>query len=70
MSAWTDSIILKSEDEIAHMREAGRIVGGCHDLASTLLKPGVTTGYVDRQVEEYIANESPKSRLAAAFWKE
>jgi methionyl aminopeptidase len=39
------------------MRVAGRIVGGCLDLASKLLKPGVTTGYVDRQVEEYIRSE-------------
>lgn len=54
MSAWTDSIILKSADEIAHMRVAGRIVGGCLDLAGKLLKPGVTTRQVDRQVEEYI----------------
>jgi len=57
VSAWTDSIILKSADEIAHMRVAGRIVSGCLDLASKLLKPGVTTGQVDRQVEEYIRSE-------------
>ena len=57
MSAWTDSIILKSPDEIDRMREAGRIVGGCLDLAGKLLKPGATTGEVDRQVEEYIRSE-------------
>jgi methionyl aminopeptidase len=57
VSAWTDSIILKSSDEIDRMREAGRIVGGCLDLAGKLLKPGVSTGKVDRQVEEYIRSE-------------
>ena len=57
MSAWTDSIILKSADEIDRMRHAGRIVSGCLDLAGKLLKPGATTGEVDRQVEEYIRSE-------------
>jgi methionyl aminopeptidase len=57
VSAWTDSIILKSADEIAHMREAGRIVAGCLDLAGKLLQPGVTTAQVDRTVEEYIRSE-------------
>jgi methionyl aminopeptidase len=57
VSAWTDSIILKTEDEIDRMRAAGRIVSGCLDLAGKLLKPGVTTGHVDRQVEAYIRSE-------------
>jgi methionyl aminopeptidase len=46
---------LKSEREIALMREAGKIVIGAHRLCRQLAKPGVRTIDLDRAVDEYYA---------------
>jgi len=47
-------IILKTKHEIALMREAGRIVAEVFDLLRERLRPGVTTGELDRIAEELI----------------
>lgn len=47
-------IIVKTDQEIELMREAGRIVAECHALLGELVKPGVTTIEIDRLVEEKI----------------
>lgn len=47
-------ITLKSNEEIAIMREAGRIVAECHALIAEHIKPGVNTMDIDRMVEQYI----------------
>jgi methionyl aminopeptidase len=49
-----DEIELKSEREIAIMREAGLIVAEAHQLARTLMKPGVTTLEVDGEIDAFI----------------
>jgi methionyl aminopeptidase len=47
-------IIRKSREEIAKMREAGRIVAGVLELLEKHIKPGVRTESLDSMAEEYI----------------
>ncbi|WCF10766.1 type I methionyl aminopeptidase [Paenibacillus thiaminolyticus] len=47
-------IILKSNEEIGLMREAGRIVAECHAMLAEAIKPGVATTALDRLVEQHI----------------
>lgn len=44
-------IVLKSLDEIAIMREAGRIVARAHAAMQEALQPGITTAQLDRIAE-------------------
>jgi methionyl aminopeptidase len=44
----------KSRAEIAQMRQAGRIVAEVLELVERELKPGVTTGHLDRLAEAHI----------------
>jgi methionyl aminopeptidase len=50
-------IILKSSEEIAKMRRAGRIVSATIDEVTGAVKPGVTTADLDRIAEERILAE-------------
>lgn len=45
--------ILRSSREIAMMRKAGLMVWHAHQVAQSLLEPGVTTGEIDAAVEEF-----------------
>ena len=47
-------IELKSPEQIAVMRQAGLVVGGCLDMLRRRIAPGMTTGELDRVAEEYI----------------
>jgi methionyl aminopeptidase len=47
-------IIRKSQAEIEKMARAGAVVRECLDLVEGEVKPGVTTGELDRLVEEFI----------------
>lgn len=47
-------IVLKSGDEIRLMRKAGRVVAQALDEARRLVAPGVTTGRLDRALEDVI----------------
>ena len=44
----------KSRREIDQMRKAGRIVAEVLALVEEELKPGVTTGHLDRLAEQHI----------------
>jgi methionyl aminopeptidase len=48
------AIILKSPDEIARLREAGRIVAQTYEHLDEYVVAGVTTGELDRRAEEFI----------------
>ncbi len=50
-------IICKSADEIRIMQEAGRIVAKVFLKIEEIIKPGVTTDYIDRMAEEIIIGE-------------
>lgn len=45
---------IKTPDEIAIMREAGRIVGVCHQEMKRMVQPGVTTAQLDKVAEQII----------------
>lgn len=47
-------MLLKSNEEIGFMREAGRIVAECHALIADKIKPGTATLDIDRLVEAHI----------------
>ncbi|MFM7520522.1 MAG: type I methionyl aminopeptidase [Planctomycetota bacterium] len=44
---------LRSTREIAAMRRTGLVVWGAHQLAASMVRPGVTTGDIDLAVEEF-----------------
>eukprot|EP01135_Chromosphaera_perkinsii_P003699 Nk52_evm17s252 gene=Nk52_evmTU17s252 len=46
-----------SEDDIAHMRRAGSLARKVLNFAGGLIKPGVTTDYIDQQVHSKIIKE-------------
>lgn len=50
-------IICKSADEIGIMSEAGKIVAKVFLKIEEILKPGITTDYIDRIAEEIIRSE-------------
>jgi methionyl aminopeptidase len=50
-------IICKSADEIRLMRKAGRIVAKVFLKIEEIIKPGITTDYIDRIAEEIITGE-------------
>jgi methionyl aminopeptidase len=47
-------IVLKSEEEIARMREAGRVVARTLAEVARMVAPGVSTGELDREAERCI----------------
>jgi len=47
-------INIRNRDEIELIRESGRLVAGALDLAAKLVGPCVTTGALDREIEDYI----------------
>jgi methionyl aminopeptidase len=50
-------IIRKSKEEIAKMRQAGKIVAETHQLLKNKIKPGVTTEQLDQLAEDYIRKQ-------------
>jgi len=47
-------ITLKNDKQIAKMRDAGKLVAETHAMIKEFIKPGVTTGELDRITEAYI----------------
>lgn len=53
-------ISIKSPREIEAMRRAGRITAQARALAGSMVKPGVTTGEIDRAVRRFIESQGAK----------
>ena len=53
-------IKIKNSDEIALMREAGKITAGALELARELVKPGVTLQHIDSEIHKYIESHNAK----------
>lgn len=53
-------IVIKSQNEIATMREAGRIVARTLDALKTIVKPGVTTYELDQLAQTIITRHGAK----------
>ena len=54
-------VTLKSGKELEKMRRAGRLVAECHALVQEAIRPGVTTGELDRIVAEHLRSRGAKS---------
>mgnify|MGYP002738544380 CR=1 FL=1 len=50
------SIVIKTAEEIAHMRVACRLAAEVLDYIEPFVKPGVTTGELDRLCHDYMVN--------------
>jgi methionyl aminopeptidase len=53
-------IKLKSPREISQMRLAGKITAAARSLAGKMVKPGVTTGEIDKAVHDFIVSQGAK----------
>ena len=58
-------IIIKSEEEIAIMRQAGRIVGEILKIVSEKIMPGMKTKELDKIAEKELVRLGAKSSLRA-----
>ncbi|WP_425538873.1 type I methionyl aminopeptidase [Microaceticoccus formicicus] len=47
-------IIIKTPEEIEKMRAAGKILAGVHKRLKEIIKPGITTKYIDEVADEII----------------
>lgn len=52
--SWERNIVIKSQQEIATLREAGRINARALEAVRQLIRPGVTTGELNAAAEEVI----------------
>ena len=55
-----DMISIKSPAEIEKMRAAGRLTAQARKLAGSMIRPGVTTGEIDREVRKFIESHGAK----------
>jgi methionyl aminopeptidase len=51
------AVLLKSRQEIAHLREAGRLVAQTYEVLRPRVVPGVTTGELDKIAEDFIRSK-------------
>ena len=58
-------ITIKSSHEIELMRRAGKITAAARALAGEMVRPGVTTQEIDREVERYFRKEG----VSGSFYK-
>ncbi len=54
------AVTLKSRQEIAQLREAGRIVAETYEILRPYVKPGTTTTELDQIAEDYIRGKGAK----------
>jgi len=53
-------IFIKNNDQIAIMRHASRICANTHELLASHIKPGITTGELDKIAHDYIISQGAK----------
>lgn len=53
-------ILIKTDNEIEYMRQAGKIVGDTLLKLEEVIKPGITTAELDRIAEEYIVKQGAR----------
>jgi methionyl aminopeptidase len=52
-----NEVTIKSADEIALMRESGKLLAQVFKMLDDFIKPGISTLEIDSQVEDYIVND-------------
>ena len=55
-----EMISIKSPSEIEKMRAAGRLTAQARKLVGSLIRPGITTGEIDREVRKFIESHGGK----------
>lgn len=50
-------IVVRNEDEINKLREAGKVVGLCHKYIQQFIKPGISTKELDRLAKNFIESK-------------
>ena len=55
-----DLITIKTPEEIEKMRAAGRLTAQARALAGSMIRPGVTTAEIDREVKRFIRSHGAK----------
>ncbi len=48
---------LRSQREISQMRKAGLLIWQAHQIAGSMIRPGVTSGEIDAEVEEFFRQQ-------------
>ena len=51
-------VALKDDDQITMMKEAGYILCQAHQIAKDMLRPGITTASIDKEVDKYIVSRN------------
>jgi len=54
------AVMLKSKQEIAQLREAGRLVAQTYDVLRPYVRPGVSTAELDKIAEDFIRGKGAK----------
>lgn len=62
-----EMISIKSPSEIEKMRAAGRLTAQARKLAGSLVRPGITTGEIDREVRRFIESHGGKPSFLGLY---
>lgn len=62
-----EMISIKSPREIEKMRAAGRLTAQARKLAGSLVRPGITTGEIDREVRRFIESHGGKPSFLGLY---
>lgn len=60
-------IYIKSPDEIERIRESNQIVSQTLNFIKSYIKPGISTGELDKEVESYILNKKAKPAFKGLY---
>jgi len=60
-------IYIKNPDEIERIRESNRIITETLNFITRFIEPGVSTGEIDREIENYILNKKAKPSFKGLY---
>ena len=60
-------IYIKNPDEIERIRESNQIVRETLNFIKSFIKPGISTGEIDREIENYILNKKAKPAFKGLY---
>jgi methionyl aminopeptidase len=60
-------IYIKSPDEIERIRDCNRIVSDCLQYIKKFVKPGISTGEIDKEIESFILRKKAKPAFKGLY---